>query len=124
MNTENKFPFVIENVTDSQDNETRFVVLSKNTESYDINKNYRTSIVIMDAIDNKPGVLSKILNEFSSRNINLTSIMSRPTKRALGKYYFFIDIEGHYAIDKNISQAIKIISKNNTVKVLGSFPLI
>ncbi|MDD3224127.1 MAG: prephenate dehydratase domain-containing protein [Clostridium sp.] len=124
LNTENKFPFVIENVTDSQDNETRFVVLSKNTESYNINKNYRTSIVIMDAIDNKPGVLSKILNEFSSRNINLTSIMSRPTKRALGKYYFFIDIEGHYAINKNISQAIKIISKNNTVKVLGSFPLI
>lgn len=124
LNTENRFPFIIENITDSQDNETRFVILSKNTESYDVNKHYRTSIVIMDAINNKPGVLSKILNEFSSRNINLTSIISRPTKRALGKYYFFIDIEGHYDIDKNIGQAIEIISKNNTVKVLGSFPVI
>jgi prephenate dehydratase len=77
----------------------------------------------MDAINNEPGVLSKILNEFSSRNINLTSIISRPTKRALGKYYFFIDVEGHYAIDRNISQAIELISKNNIVKILGSFPV-
>lgn len=124
LNTENKFPFIIENITDSQDNETRFIILSKNAESYDVNKHYKTSIVIMDAIDNKPGVLSKILNEFSSRNINLTSIISRTTKRALGKYYFFIDVEGHYAIEKNISQAIEIISENNIVKILGSFPLI
>lgn len=124
LNTENEFPFIIENITDSQDNETRFIILSKNAEVYDVNKHYKTSIVIMDAIDNKPGVLSKILNEFSSRNINLTSIISRPTKRALGKYYFFIDLEGHYAIEKNISQAIEIINKNNIVKILGSYSLI
>ncbi|AZV57960.1 prephenate dehydratase domain-containing protein [Clostridium sp. AWRP] len=124
LNNENKFSFIIENITDSQDNETRFIILSKNPESYDVNKQYKTSIVIMDAINNKPGVLSKILNEFSSRNINLTSIISRPTKKALGKYYFFIDLEGHYAIDKNISEAIEVISKNNIVKILGSFPLV
>ena len=124
LNTENTFPFIIENITDSKDNETRFIIFSKNAESYDVNKHYKTSIVIMDAVNNKPGVLSKILDEFSSRNINLTSIISRPTKRALGKYYFFIDLEGHYAIDKNISQAIEIISKNNIVKILGSFSLI
>ena len=124
LNTENTFPFTIENITDSKDNETRFIIFSKNAESYDVNKHYKTSRVIMDAVNNKPGVLSKILDEFSSRNINLTSIISRPTKRALGKYYFFIDLEGHYAIDKNISQAIEIISKNNIVKILGSFPLI
>lgn len=124
LNNENKFPFVMENITDSQDNETRFIILSRNVEDYDVNKHYKTSIVIMDAIDNKPGVLSKILNEFSSRNINLTSVISRPTKRALGKYYFFIDVEGHYVIEKNINQAIEIISENNIVKILGSFPLI
>lgn len=124
LNNENKFSFIIENITDSQDNETRFIILSKNAESYDVNKHYKTSIVIMDAINNKPGVLSKILNEFSLRNVNLTSIISRPTKKALGKYYFFIDLEGHYAIDKNISEAIEVISKNNIVKILGSFPLV
>lgn len=124
LNTKNKYHFIIENVTDTQDNETRFIILSKNAESYNINKHYKTSIIIMDAMSNRPGVLSQILNEFSLRNINLTSIISRPTKRALGKYYFFIDIEGHYTVDKSISEAIQIISKSNIVKILGSFPLI
>ncbi|MGE5628618.1 MAG: prephenate dehydratase [Solirubrobacterales bacterium] len=119
----NKFSFAMENVTDSKDNETRFLILSKNAQSYDINKKYKTSIVIMDAINNKPGVLSRILNEFALRDINLTSIMSRPTKSALGKYYFFIDVEGHYSINKNISVAIEIISRDNKVKILGSYPI-
>lgn len=123
LNMENEFPFNIPNVTDAEDNETRFIVISKDIVNYDINKRYKTSIVVMDAIDNKPGVLSKILNEFSERNINLTSIISRPTKKALGKYYFFIDIDGHYPEEKNIKQVIDIISKSNKVKILGSYPL-
>jgi prephenate dehydratase len=123
LNMKNKFPLKIDNVTDSNDNHTRFIILSKNTAQYDINKSYKTSIVIMDAKDNKPGILSKILNEFSSRDINLISIISRPTKIALGKYYFFIDIEGHYNMNENIRQAILKISENNIIKVLGAYPL-
>jgi len=124
LNTSNKFPFNIENVTDSEENETRFIVLSKDAIKYDINRQYKTSIIIMDAIDNKPGALSKILNEFSEKNINLTSIMSRPTKKALGKYYFFIDIDGHYPEEKSVKQAIDKISKGNMVKILGSYSLV
>lgn len=120
INSEKSFPFTIENVTDSKDNETRFVVLSKHNINYDNNRRYKTSIVIMDAMD-KSGMLSNILNEFSKRNINLTSIISRPTKKELGKYYFFIDIDGHYPANINIKQAIEKIRESNLVKVIGSY---
>ncbi|GIM28849.1 prephenate dehydratase [Clostridium polyendosporum] len=118
-----KFTYNIENVTDSVDNETRFIILSKDAVSYDMNKDYKTSIVIVNTL-NEPGVLSKILNEFSKRDINLTSIISRPTKSALGKYHFFIDIDGYYPEETNIKQAIDEISKRNVVKILGSYSLI
>ncbi|RMC95093.1 ACT domain-containing protein [Clostridium autoethanogenum] len=124
LKASNKFSFNIENVTDSEENDTRFIVLSKDTIKYDINRRYKTSIIVMDAADNKPGALSKILNEFSEKNINLTSIMSRPTKKALGKYYFFIDIDGHYPEEKSVKEVIDKISKNNIVKVLGSYSLV
>lgn len=123
LNTEKSFNFEIENVTDSHKNETRFIMLSKQSINYDVNKHYKTSIVIIEAVD-KSGVLSNILNEFSERGINLTSIMSRPTKEALGKYHFFIDIDGRYSEDKNIELAIQKIREKNVVKVLGSYSLI
>ncbi len=75
---------------------------------------------IMDAMD-KSGMLSNILNEFSEMGINLTSIISRPTKKELGKYYFFIDIDGHYPANINIKQAIDKIRESNLVKVIGSY---
>ncbi len=114
-------PFIINNVTDSKENETRFIVLSKESENYEENKNYKTSLVIMDAVYNKPGALSKILNEFAANNINLTSIVSRPTKRELGKYYFFIDIIGHSTHDSNVKKAVDIINEQNLIKILGSY---
>lgn len=123
LKDENEFSFTLANVTDSKENETRFIILSKNNMEYDISKKYKTSIAIMD-VSNKPGVLFGILNEFSKRNINLTSIMSRPTKKGLGKYHFFIDINGHYPEEENIKQAIDTIRENSEIKVLGSYSVI
>ncbi|MFL0196852.1 prephenate dehydratase [Clostridium sp. WILCCON 0269] len=123
LNTEKSFNFQIETVTDSKENETRFIMLSKESINYDINKRYKTSIVIIEAVD-KPGVLSNILNEFSQRGVNLASIMSRPTKKALGKYHFFIDIDGRHPEDKNIKLTIDKIREKSVVKVLGSYSLI
>ena len=77
----------------------------------------------MNATD-KSGALSNILNEFSQRSINLTSIISRPTKKELGKYYFFIDIDGNYPDNRNIKQSIDKIKESNLVKVLGSYSVI
>lgn len=120
-NDKNSFEFIIDNITDSVENETRFIVLSKDqVQNYDKNKSYKTSMVILDAA-NKPGILSEILNMFSQKSINLSSIISRPTKKALGKYFFFIDIDGHFPEESNIKQAIDEISKENIVKILGSY---
>lgn len=117
---DHKFLLGIENVTDSKENETRFIVLSRNPKAYNKDKAHKTSMVIVDSID-EPGMLAKILNEFAVRNINLKSIMSRPTKKALGKYNFFIDVEGKYPEDQNIREAIEIISDKGTVRIIGSY---
>ena len=108
-------------VTDETNNQTRFIVLSKNPAKYDPSKNYRTSLVITEVAD-EPGALSNILKELAERNINLTSIMSRPTKDKLGKYHFFMDIDGHAKENETVKEAIETIKKKNEVKILGSYP--
>lgn len=122
LNLIEKFKFSIDCVTDSGENETRFIVLShRKREVYEDKKHYKTSIAIMDAADDKPGALFKVLDEFAQREINLTSIISRPTKKGLGKYYFFVDIDGSYPEDNNVRQAIESISKHSLVKIIGSY---
>jgi uncharacterized protein (DUF362 family) len=66
-------------------------------------------------------MLSDILSSFSKREINLISIMSRPTKESLGKYHFFIDIDGH-SENPAIRDALAEIHKCGEVKVLGTYP--
>ena len=54
---------------------------------------------------NAPGALVKALEIFARREINLSKIESRPTKRYLGEYIFFIDLEGN-SHDSEIGAAL------------------
>lgn len=117
-----QFNIEIGDVTDYENNQTRFIVLADvKTPQKDVIAPSKTSIVVLDDNDH-PGLLGEILSSFSNRNINLLSIISRPTKKMFGKYNFFIDIEGHIN-DALISDALEEIKHKNKVKILGSYPV-
>ncbi len=55
--------------------------------------------------------------------INLTKLESRPTKRDLGDYCFFIDFEGHLD-DELVADCLRnLAAKQAQVKFLGSYPV-
>jgi prephenate dehydratase len=116
------FPLVINDVNDYKNNETRFLVFTKHATACqkELDLEYKTSVIVMDENDH-PGFLGEVLLSFSNRKINLTSIMSRPTRQTFGKYHFFIDFDGHVD-DSNIAQALAEIAGNCKVKLLGSYP--
>jgi prephenate dehydratase len=108
-----------EGLEDHPDNRTRFVLLGR--EEMPPTGNDKTSMVCFIRQD-QPGMLLQILQEFAFRYINLTKIESRPTKKVLGDYCFFIDCEGHEK-DDVVASAIKCLRcKLPTVKLLGSYP--
>ena len=105
------------NINDEKDNKTRFVLISRSkTKSTNCDK---TSIAF--ATKNQSGALVKVLNVFDSLNINLLYIDSRPSKKNLGEYVFFVDFEGH--IDDVPTQKVLDLIKLNTtfIKILGSY---
>jgi prephenate dehydratase len=100
-------------------NVTRFVVVGRQKSPH--TGNDKTSIVCFIQ-ENRPGSLLEILTEFASRGVNLSKIESRPTKKVLGEYYFFIDIEGHVD-DPEVSEALgSLVGKLRELKLLGSYP--
>ena len=56
------------------------------------------------------------------RGVNLTRIESRPTKKAMGDYFFSVDVEGHVA-DARVSEALMGLHRIClAVRFLGSYP--
>ena len=106
-------------IQDTDNNETRFVVVSK--EDHEPTGRDKTSI-IFSIYEDKPGALYDVLGIFRKNDINLTKIESRPSKKGLGKYLFFIDYIGHRkdAIFEDIINEID--EKTYFLKILGSYP--
>jgi prephenate dehydratase len=106
-------------IEDYAGNKTRFVLVGRGLRS--ATGTDKTSLALFLKAD-KPGALLMILSEFAYGEINLTKIQSRPTKRALGEYMFFIDLEGHVS-DENVRLALDCLRlKLREVKILGSYP--
>ena len=107
-------------IEDHPENETRFVLLARSGIPAPTGHD-KTSIVCFQHTD-RPGSLHGILSNFSARNINLTKLESRPTKRGLGKYCFIIDLEGHVD-DEVVADCLHdLYAELLTVKFLGSYP--
>ena len=105
-------------ISNTPDNYTRFLVIS--TEDSPPTGNDKTSIIF--SLKHVPGSLYKALEEFALREINLTKIESRPTKRRPWEYNFYLDFEGHRN-DPKCMEALKGLEKKATfIKILGSYP--
>ena len=107
-------------IEDHPENQTRFVLVGRGVPAP--TGHDKTSIVCFQRAD-RPGSLLSILHEFAARAINLTKLESRPTKRGLGDYCFFMDCEGHIA-DEVVADALRnLAAKQAEVKFLGSYPV-
>lgn len=111
---------VAADIEDHHDNQTRFVLVSKDGLAAPTGHD-KTSLVIYQRAD-VPGSLLSILQEFAARSINLTKLESRPTKTNLGDYCFIVDLEGH-VVDEVVADCLRNLKmKQGGVKFLGSYP--
>ena len=113
-------PILANHINDYPDNCTRFWVMTLNPTPTVGN---RLSLAFSVA-ENVPGSLMKPLQVFAQRNINLSRIESRPTKRSLGEYLFYLDIEGNQQ-DPNIIDALNELNAHTEViKIYGNYPVL
>lgn len=108
-------------INDHPGNQTRFVVVARGGVPARTGHD-RTALVIYQRAD-EPGSLISILQEFAARRINLSNLLSRPTKDGgLGDYCFIVYADGHIA-DELVADAVRALrAKQGLVKFLGSYP--
>jgi prephenate dehydratase len=109
-------PVIATDLNDYPDNCTRFWVvgLSSSTPGNKISLGFSVPA-------NVPGSLVKPLQVFATREINLSRIESRPTRRSLGEYLFFIDLE--VRDDRTLIQEAlaELADHTEIVKVFGQY---
>ncbi len=110
-------PVVEEKINDEENNQTRFIFLGKFLAPQ--TGNDKTSITF--STENKAGALSKILTILEENNINMSYIDSRPSKKELGEYVFYIDFEGHINDEKVQKAFDKIKPLVKMFYVIGSY---
>jgi chorismate mutase/prephenate dehydratase len=109
---------VAANVEDQSTNITRFLVIGKL--SVPPSGDDKTSLVF--SVQDKPGVLHRMLQPFARSRINLTKIESRPIKNKPWQYLFFLDLRGHRE-QPAVKKAIAGLENNcSFLKILGSYP--
>lgn len=117
----NKLDILAREITDHNNNYTRFLIVGKETYHSRTSTNFKTSILVTLPED-FPGALHQVLSAFSWRRINLSRIESRPTKKKLGNYYFYIEV--NHSLEEFLVQASlqEIEAIGCQVRVLGSYP--
>lgn len=113
-----------EKVTDHDNNYTRFILIGPE-EIRGLHKSItpqqKTSLVVTLNMDYS-GALHQVLSAFAWRKLSLSRIESRPTKKQLGNYYFYIDVM-ESADSVLLNSAIgEIEALDCGVRILGSYP--
>ncbi|AHJ27406.1 prephenate dehydratase [Nodularia spumigena CS-584] len=117
-------PILASNINDYPENCTRFWVVSQSQdEAFDdmasVDASHTSLAFSVPA--NLPGSLLKPLQVFAQLGINLSRIESRPTKRSLGEYLFFIDLEADVKQAQMQSALAQLSTYTEILKIFGSY---
>lgn len=109
-------PILVEEINDYPDNSTRFWILGLTPAKDGSHVSLAFSLPA-----NVPGALVNPLQVFAERGINLSRIESRPTRRSLGEYLFFIDLEGNVN-QTHVKTALEELSTHTEIlKIFGNY---
>lgn len=112
-----------ENVEDSENNVTRFVVLSKDKRwSARVKPDDVIMTTFVFKVRNVPAALYKSMGGFATNGVNMTKLESYQLGGEFTATQFFADIEGH-PDDKNVALALEELAFFSTeVRIVGVYP--
>ncbi|MDX8394747.1 MAG: prephenate dehydratase [Mariprofundales bacterium] len=109
-----------QNISDYKGNITRFLVIGTHDSPASAGEN-RTALLL--STKDCPGALHNLLAPFAQANISLTRIESRPSRKRLWEYVFFVDAQGHREDEKLVTVLAQLKQQDGmNIKVLGSYP--
>jgi len=115
-------PVLASRINDQPENCTRFWVIGRGSSATPTNGTH-TSLAFSTRA-NIPGALVRPLQVFANLGINLSRIESRPTKRSLGDYLFFIDLEASASFPLMRLALEQLTAHTEILKIFGNYNVV
>ncbi|WP_343045369.1 prephenate dehydratase [Microbacterium pseudoresistens] len=110
-----------DDIGDNDNAVTRFVLVTRTIAPAPPTGADKTSLIV-ELPQDHPGALLELLEQFSTRGINLSLLQSRPIGDALGRYRFVLDADGHIHDERMADALLGIRRFSPGVVFLGSYP--
>ncbi len=115
---EYKLEILNNNIEDSPDNKTRFLIIGKK----EVKQTGDDKTTLLISASNKPGALYNLLQPLAKNNVSMSRIESRPSHCVNWEYVFFLDLVGHLENETIKKSVDELRSEADLFKVLGSYP--
>ncbi|MBE2294980.1 MAG: prephenate dehydratase [Phycisphaerales bacterium] len=113
-----QLPTLVRNIEDEPNNTTRFLIVG--TQPIAPSGDDKTALLV--ASFNRPGALFNLLEPLARHKVSMNRIESRPSRRGMWDYVFFIDLDGH-AQDPPVASALaELCEQARLFRILGSYP--
>lgn len=113
-------------IQDSMTNSTRFYQLRRRPVPALAESESGRAVIVCQIDGARAGSLCGVLEEFATRSVNMTRIVSRPARTGLGVYIFFFDLEIEAGKSREpLEASIEAVrEKSIWLKDLGRFPVL
>ena len=113
-----ELPILVHNIEDEPNNTTRFLIIG--TQPIAPSGDDKTALLVASL--NRPGALFKLLEPLARHNVSMNRIESRPSRRGMWDYVFFIDLDGHAQDEPVAGMLTELREQASLFRVLGSYP--
>jgi chorismate mutase/prephenate dehydratase len=111
-------PVLVRNIEDAPDNTTRFLVIGHQAAAP--SGHDKTSLLV--SAPNRAGALHRLLEPVARHGLDMTRIESRPSRRGMWDYVFFVDLGGHREQPEVAAALEELEQQASLFRVLGSYP--
>jgi chorismate mutase/prephenate dehydratase len=113
-----ELPTLVRNIEDEPNNTTRFLIIG--TQPIQPSGDDKTALLVASL--NRPGALFKLLEPLARHDVSMNRIESRPSRRGMWDYVFFIDLDGHFQDEPVAGALAELREQASLFRVLGSYP--
>ena len=116
-----KLKILKENIEDEKGNVTRFLIMGKNVEQPEFEKDKKYITTCIFRLKSEPAALYKSLGGFATNQVNMTKLESFSVKNTFAQTNFYLDFEGHIE-DRSVQNAMEELGfHTESLDILGVY---